>query len=836
MKSPHKLLVLVCASVLLTSGSLLDIVPAEATTVNSAVTLTNGTPPAGAIVVSGQSQQALQTALNQARDQGTPTNKAVVWIPAGTYVITDFLRIHSNTKVVADSGATIRGSKLIVYSDIEGSGGYDGPHDIEIVGGVWDGGARSGQSTSNNSGFIIRHGKNITFDGVTVTNCVNHFINVSASTDVVIKNSTFKNQVRASKNDTEFNDNAPNEESVKVTEVIHLDFADNGEGGINKMDGTPAGKVLVENNTFENVISAVGNHRSISSLKHGAYKSKVGGLTVRGNRFINVWGNAITLVSMDNAVVENNSVEGTSSLFAVANDAKGVRIANNSGILSPIQFRGKSTGLLQNATVSGGEFTIHVSEASTLDLSSVTVSDSGHTNVTYIGSSRGTITKSTFRGAKRHGIRAGDSSVVTVQNSSVVGAGMDGIEFDNAGSGCKALNNIVIKAGRVGIGALAGTKNATITGNNVASIANYDHTSWQDLAAYSNSTGNVFKNNCVSGKGVWFVPGNTNQNNTASGCNSGQASAFTKTTWERLYGNHYFDTMDVIAGRGFNEKGKTVVVTTAAGFQDTLAANGIAGVYNAPILLTEPTKLTAQTKNRLKVLAPSRVVVAGGQYVVNDNVLQEIKATTGVEPERYWGNLASDTADALAYAGKGEWSGSAVVVTDVSYWDALSVGPYAYAKKAPIFYARDGKTLTTETLKAMKDLGITKVYIIGGPYAVATGVDNQVKNNGIRVERIYGQTMMNTSQKVAEFALSQGMSANNMGIATTNGYYDGLVAGPFLGKKNSVLVLTDSKDVSAVDGIYLGGKATSSINNAYVFGGPYAVKESVWNYIRSYNK
>ena len=97
------------------------------------------------------------------------------------------------------------------------------------------------------------------------------------------------------------------------------------------------------------------------------------------------------------------------------------------------------------------------------------------------------------------------------------------------------------------------------------------------------------------------------------------------------------------------------------------------------------------------------------------------------------------------------------------------------------------------------------------------------------VDRIWGQTMINTSQAVAEFAVGQGMSVDGMGIATTLGYYDGLAAAPILGKNNSVLVLTDSKDLSAIDALY--GKNKAKVNKGYIFGGKYVVADSVYTYV-----
>lgn len=559
MKLPHKSFALMCAGALLAAGSLLNVAPAEAAGASSAVVLTNGTPPAGAIVVSAQTQAALQTALDQAGAKGTPSNKGVVWIPAGTYVISGSLIIPSNTKIVADSGATIRGSHLIAYSDIDGSTGYNGPHDIEIIGGTWDGGARSGQSTSNNMAFMMRHGKNITFDGVTVTNCVNHFINASASTNVVVKNSTFKDQVRASSNDKEFwQDSDYGEESVKVTEVIHLDFADNGENNIDKKDGTPAGKVLVENNTFENILSAVGSHRLISSLKNGAHKSTVGGLTVRGNTFNNVSGHVITLASMDNAVIENNTLSGTPSSFVFARDAKNAKLSGNGRISSILVQDGSSVSLGSGHTLyHASDVAAHVDGKSHLDITGCTINNSVY-GISINNESTASISGCTFNGVKegaivlngsgkgttvagnriekggsKYGIRASNGANAIIQNNVVVSQEKYGILVQGAGA-VQILDNQVIDSVDHGI-LVEKTPGTQVLRNTSSSTINV--TSKYEIGVQGSSDNSRVENNKLGPRqfAVWQSPGATNINNVKVGAQSAPAPVEQKCSGKQVF-------------------------------------------------------------------------------------------------------------------------------------------------------------------------------------------------------------------------------------------------------------------------------------------------------------
>ncbi len=91
-------------------------------------------------------------------------------------------------------------------------------------------------------------------------------------------------------------------------------------------------------------------------------------------------------------------------------------------------------------------------------------------------------------------------------------------------------------------------------------------------------------------------------------------------------------------------------------------------------------------------------------------------------------------------------SGEKVVVVVSTPADAIVAAPYAKAMGYELVYTpRD--SLSDEAKEKLKDA--TKVIIIGGPVAVSNNVENQIKYNlGIKTERIWGETRVETSQEV----------------------------------------------------------------------------------------
>ena len=290
---------------------------------------------------------------------------------------------------------------------------------------------------------------------------------------------------------------------------------------------------------------------------------------------------------------------------------------------------------------------------------------------------------------------------------------------------------------------------------------------------------------------------------------------------KRIAGETAEDTMQQIVKTAFPDPVKEVVLATSESYWDALSANSLAGSLNAPVLLTKHGQLPEQTIAELQRLKTSKVVVCGGENAISNEVIAQLKALN-IEVERVAGQMASDTANDIAK--KLDKSDTAVVTTSWGYEDALSAASFAYAKKAPIFLANyNTATLDASNIQTMKDKGVKKVYIVGGAAVVSPEVESQLSAAGIAVERVAGNTAYDTSAKLATKLISLGMSANNMAIATGWGYTDALAGAALCGKQNSVMVLADNTNQTAINDVVAANK--QSIKNYYIFGGTSVVGE-----------
>ncbi len=306
-------------------------------------------------------------------------------------------------------------------------------------------------------------------------------------------------------------------------------------------------------------------------------------------------------------------------------------------------------------------------------------------------------------------------------------------------------------------------------------------------------------------------------------------------TWTRLGGGTALGTMVKIVNEGWSSSEYAIVATTKS-YHDALSASGLAGILECPVMLTSSNTLSAQTKTLLESKNVKHVVVVGGPDAISEETFAQLRAVPGVEGvERVAGATASGTARAIYKYGlqHGGWgtSGDAILATSRSYQDALSIAPYAYAKKAPVFLTESGKTtLGSVTSAAIASGGFARTLVIGGTEAVDASADAAVVN----AHRLAGADAYGTSRAVAKFSIESGMEATHMGVARGDGYHDVVCGAALCGKNNSVIILADDNNKYAdirdtcISGI-VDPHRTELQKSCYVFGGIEAISVPVWN-------
>ena len=348
----------------------------------------------------------------------------------------------------------------------------------------------------------------------------------------------------------------------------------------------------------------------------------------------------------------------------------------------------------------------------------------------------------------------------------------------------------------------------------------------------------TYTNNVTVGTATITITGKGNWSGTNTATFEITASPTPITaSWNRLAGGTALSTMRAIINKGW-ETSDYAIVATSQGYQDALSASALAGLLNnAPVLLTKSNELSSQTKSLLTSKAVKNVIIVGGTGAVSDDVDAEIKAL-GIKTERIAGGTATTTATAVykwgadaTKTGGTVWGKDAIVATLDSFQDALSIAPYAYAKHAPIFLTDKGtKDIRSSVQNYIQTGGFERTLIVGGTAAVSDAVLGKVTNPN----RLYGGTAYTTSRAIANFALGEGMTVTNMGVACGTTYQDALVGAAFLGKLGCVIALADDKNSTTVNSVV--AKNKDNLRECYIFGGTAAVSQAVEDALNAASK
>jgi len=301
----------------------------------------------------------------------------------------------------------------------------------------------------------------------------------------------------------------------------------------------------------------------------------------------------------------------------------------------------------------------------------------------------------------------------------------------------------------------------------------------------------------------------------------------------RLFGANRYETSNAISRSSF-VKSDSVVIATGSNYPDALAASGLAGVLDCPVVLIRGNSIASDEYFELifemQRLGCTNAYIVGGTGVISQQVEDDLSVSYDVERlaglDRY--GTARAVADKMVALGADP--ASAFVVSGANFADALAVSPYAFSQKIPVLLTRPA-ALPASVSGFITDNGINDIVVAGGTGAVSSAVAGALDglNGGAAsVYRAGGPDRYATAALVARYCVdTRGWGTwDYVGVATGALFPDALSGGAAVGTRNGALLLTRpdalvSATSSAID------DHDSVIDLSLVFGGTGAVSDSV---------
>ncbi|MBA2579196.1 MAG: cell wall-binding repeat-containing protein [Euzebyaceae bacterium] len=284
----------------------------------------------------------------------------------------------------------------------------------------------------------------------------------------------------------------------------------------------------------------------------------------------------------------------------------------------------------------------------------------------------------------------------------------------------------------------------------------------------------------------------TGQRQLTDGLSERFGTTFSPGFVRRIAGAARIET-SVEVSRTVFESATAVVLARADAYPDALAGAPVATGVGGPLLLSGRETLHPAVADEVGRLGATTAYLLGDSSALSAQVEADLR-TAGVEDVvRIAG--ANRYATAAAAATREPGGARAVYVVEGAHadpgrgWpDAVSVSALAAFQGRPILLVERDR-LPDETRRALVDLGVTEVTIVGGTAAVSDGVAAAIAAESVTVDRLAGATRYETSRLVAERAAQAGMSPATVWLAAGGNWPDSLAAGPAAAAGGGILLL-----------------------------------------------
>lgn len=280
-----------------------------------------------------------------------------------------------------------------------------------------------------------------------------------------------------------------------------------------------------------------------------------------------------------------------------------------------------------------------------------------------------------------------------------------------------------------------------------------------------------------------------------------------------------------------------VIIARFDSFEDAMSATGLAGILDAPILLTNSETLSSDVAAEIKRLNATKAYVIGGTMAVKPIVVNQLSAAGIVECVRLSGQTSSDTSLECAKEltrlklNAGSTRNYAVIATPMNFQDALSISSFAYKYKAPILLQQRGQTANDRSLSGEADSFLRSnyssatIFVPGGVLAVS---DQSISKYPNTIRLTAGMNAYDTCDYVAKYMVQHGLlDPTSVTIASGSEEYkgvDALAGAALAGKKVGVMLLMDMAANGANNTTVLTGFVSqnkSKISELFVLGGVY---------------
>lgn len=272
---------------------------------------------------------------------------------------------------------------------------------------------------------------------------------------------------------------------------------------------------------------------------------------------------------------------------------------------------------------------------------------------------------------------------------------------------------------------------------------------------------------------------------------------------KELIGARRHDTSVKISQEGWPNGSNKVIIVNGSAISDGITATPLATTYDAPILLVNKDSIPNSINSEIKRLNPNEIIVVGGNGVVSDEVMNNLKDINSAQVRRISGKNRNETSLKIAQEIDKDHDVNKIYLANGfnGEVDALTIASKAGQDKQPIILT-DKYEIPQSTYSWLSTEDLKDAYFIGGEGVIATDVIHQVANittpaagQSVYRNRVYGADRHETNANVIKKFYPQ-EKLNAVLVAKSDVLADALAAGPLAAKLNSPIIINPPTYVS----------------------------------------
>lgn len=232
-------------------------------------------------------------------------------------------------------------------------------------------------------------------------------------------------------------------------------------------------------------------------------------------------------------------------------------------------------------------------------------------------------------------------------------------------------------------------------------------------------------------------------------------------------------------------------------FSDALASAPLSKKLDAPILMTDSSKLDERTLEEIHALGAKNVYIVGGTVAISQSIEDSLSKNFTVT--RIAGQQGYDTAALISSHVGVNPTQTVYLANGNAIPDAIAVSAFAGAQGNPILLT-DQDTLPDSTGQALADLQATNVVLLGGTAVIGSSVENELSSKYIvkrwggydryDTQSIIFQNLLNKEAPQSPLYFTSGLVRQD-DVSSGKPYADALLTAALAAKTGGFVAMTE---------------------------------------------